>query len=92
MLLKRSIIEMRIDEVTNASIGCEQHKVLKDMCTAQDKIKALVPEDKQKELHMLITELDNATGKTSLIEQEEAYKQGLNDGLEIAAHLFRVRL
>ena len=82
---------MRIDEITNASIDCEQHKVLEDICSVQDKLKALVPEDKQKELYLLITELDNTTGEASLLAQEEAYKQGLNDGLEIAAHFLRIK-
>ena len=93
MLLKKSIIEMRACEAAEATIhNGKYNKYLENVCKAQEKIKALVPEDKQEELYNIVMELDDATIQSSVIEQKAMYKQGFNDGLEIAARLLKVRI
>ncbi len=93
MLLKRSIIEMRAEEASQADFRNKKYDNLTDkVCEVEEKIKGLVSEDKQHELYNLMMEHESATIQSSVIEQKEMYRQGFNDGLEIAARLLKVRI
>lgn len=86
MLIKQSIIEMRAEEARHAEIHNRKYrKLVSRTCEVQDKLKALVPEDKHELFYNLLTELEDAISQSGGIEQDEAYKQGFYDGLEIAA-------
>ncbi len=93
MLINKSIIEARAYEAINSDINDKDYQKLRnDAFEAQNRIKELIPDDRQDQFFKIFIDFENAIIQTGFIENEEMYKQGFNDGLEIAARLLKINM
>lgn len=92
ILLKQSIVNMRAEECLHAEINSNKYsKLITQICEVQNRLKELVSPDKRDAFLNEISNLEDIQCLISEIEQDKTYKQGFNDGLEIAVKLLRIQ-